>query len=74
MRIRFDKIYGYIIVLDGKIKRLVLFDYGFLDKICDKIKYLIKKKVVLQIVLIIILEISKLINIIICLLKNSKFS
>ena len=25
---------------DGKIKHLVLFDYGLLDKICDKIKYL----------------------------------
>ena len=31
-------------VLDGKIKHLVLFDYGLLDKICDKIKYLISKK------------------------------
>ena len=31
-------------VLDGKIKHLVLFDYGLLDKIYDKIKYLIRKK------------------------------
>ena len=31
-------------VLDGKIKHLVLFDYGLFDKICDKIKYLISKK------------------------------
>ena len=31
-------------VLDGKIKHLVLFDYGLLNKICDKIKYLISKK------------------------------
>ena len=30
--------------LDGKIKHLVLFDYGLFDKICDKIKYLISKK------------------------------
>ena len=44
LRIRFDKIDGFIMVLDGKIKHLVLFDYGLLDKICDKIKYLISKK------------------------------
>ena len=31
-------------VLDGKIKHLVLFDYGLFDKICDKIKYLISEK------------------------------
>ena len=43
---------------------LILFDYGLFNKICDKIKYLISKKVVLQIVLIIILERSELINII----------
>ena len=42
--IRFDKIDGFIISLDGKIKHLILFDYGFVDKICDKIKYLISKK------------------------------
>ena len=52
MRITFNKIDGFIISLDGKIKHLVLFDYGLLDKICDKIEYLISKKVVLQIVLI----------------------
>ena len=34
-------------VLDGKIKHLVLFDYGLLDKICNEIKYLISKTVVL---------------------------
>ena len=44
LRIRFDKIDGFIISLDGKIKLLILFDYGLLDKICDKIKYLITKK------------------------------
>ena len=42
--IRFDKIDGFIISLDGKIKHLILFDNGFVDKICDKIKYLISKK------------------------------
>ena len=44
LRIRFDKIDGFIMVLDGKIKHLVLFDYGFFDKICDKIKYPISEK------------------------------
>ena len=47
MRIRFDKIDGFIMVLDGKIKHLVLFDYGLFDKICNEIKYLISKAVVL---------------------------
>ena len=70
MCIKFDKIDGFIMVLDGKIKHLVLFDYGLLDKICDKVKYLISKKVVLQIVLIIIFERSKLVHIILCLLKK----
>ena len=61
-------------VLDGKIKDLVLFDYGLFDKICDKIKYLISKKVVLQIVLIKIFERSDLIHIILYLLKNMDIS
>ena len=43
MRIRFDKVDEFIITLDGKIKNLVLFEYGLLDKIFDKIKYLISK-------------------------------
>ena len=33
LSIRFDKIDGFIIYLDGKIKHLVLFDYGLFDKI-----------------------------------------
>ena len=41
MNIRFDKIDGFIISLDGKIKHLILFDYGLFNKICDKIKNLI---------------------------------
>ena len=44
LHIRFDKIDGFIIPLDGKIKHLVLFDYRLFNKICDKIKYLINKK------------------------------
>ena len=67
--IRFDKIVGFIISLDGKIKHLVSFDYGFLDKICESIEYLISKKVVLQRVLIITLERLELIRIILYLLK-----
>ena len=42
--IRFDKIDGFIISLDGKIKHLILFDYGLFSKICDKVKYLISKE------------------------------
>ena len=41
MNIRFDKIDRFIISLDGKIKHLILFDYGLFNKICDKIKNLI---------------------------------
>ena len=63
-RIRFDKIDGFIIALDGKIKHLILFDYGLFNKISDDIKYLVSKKVVLQIVLIMILERLELIHII----------
>ena len=40
LRIKFDKINWFIMVLDGKIEHLVLFDYGLLHNICDKIKYL----------------------------------
>ena len=28
-------------VLDSKVKYLILFDYGLFNRICDKIKYLI---------------------------------
>ena len=62
---------GFIRILNGEIKHLVLFDYGLFDNICDRIKHLIKeKKVVLQIVLIIILEKSEFVNIILYLLKK----
>ena len=44
LHIRFDKIDGFIISLHGKIKHLILFNYGLFHKICDKIKYLISKK------------------------------
>ena len=64
------KIDGFLISLDGKMKHLVLFDYGLLDKICETINYLISEKVVLQIVLIIILVRLELIHIILYLLKK----
>ena len=44
LRISFDKVHGFVMVLDGKNKHLVLFDYGLFDKICEKIKYHISKK------------------------------
>ena len=44
LRISFDNIDGFTMVLDANTKHLVLFDYGLFDKICDKIKYLISKK------------------------------
>ena len=42
LRITFDKIDGFIISLDSKIKHywIVLLDYGLRDRIWDKIKYL----------------------------------
>ena len=74
LRIRFDKIGWFIRSLDGKIKYLILFEYGLFNKLCDKIKYLISKKMVMQIVLIIILESSKLTHLIPYLLKDIGFS
>ena len=59
MRIRFDKIDGFIKIHD-KVGYLVLFDYSYCDKISDNVKHLISEKVVLQIVLIIILKESEL--------------
>ena len=44
LRIRFDKIDGFIRVHGSEFKHLVLFDNGLFDKICDKIKYLISEK------------------------------
>ena len=44
LRIRFQKIDGYVGVLDVEIKHLVLLDYGLFDKICDRIKYLVSQK------------------------------
>ena len=38
LRNRLDKINEFIISLDGKIKHLILSDYGLFNKICDKTK------------------------------------
>ena len=43
LHIRFDKINGLIKIHD-KFRYLPLFDYGYCDKICDKIKYLLSEK------------------------------
>ena len=45
LRIRFDKIDGFIRVSGSEFKYLVLFDNGLFDKICDKIKYFISEKI-----------------------------
>ena len=74
LQIMFNKIDGLIIALGGKNTYLILFDYGLFNKICDQIKYLISKKIILQIVVIIILERSELIHLILYLLKNIDFS
>ena len=69
LRIKFDEIHGFIKIYDA-IRYLVLFGGGFYDEIFDRIKYLICKKYVLQLVLAIILQESKLIHIILYLLKK----
>ena len=45
LRITLDQLDGFIKVYDG-IKYLVLFGGGFYDRIYDRIKYLLSKKVV----------------------------
>ena len=67
--IRLDKIDGFIISLDGKIKHLTLFDYGFFNKICNKIKKQINIDRITK-VLIILLKWSEMIHIILYLLKK----
>ena len=67
--ISFDEIDRFIKICDG-IRYLVLFFGDFYDQIFDRIKYLISKKVVLQIVIIIILKEPELIHIILYRLKK----
>ena len=71
--VSFDEIDGFISVRGGEFRHLVLFDCGLFNKICDKIKYLIYEKMVLQIVLIIILEKSELIHIILYVLRKYRY-
>ena len=73
LHIRFDKI-DVLIKIHEKIRYLVLFDYSYCDKICDKTKYLISQKVILQIVSIIVLQESELTHIVLYLYKNIDFS
>ena len=44
LRMRFDKMNGFMMVLDGKLKHLVSFGCGLADKIFHEIKCLISKK------------------------------
>ena len=44
LRMRFDKMNGFMMVLDAKIKHLVLFGYELADKIFREIKCLKSKK------------------------------
>ena len=74
LRIRFDTIDGYIISLDGKVRHLIFFDYGLFNKYLIRLNILEVKKLLLQLVLIIISERSQLIHIILYLLKNIDFS
>ena len=43
LRIRFNKIHRFIKIYDGS-RYLALIDYGWCDKICDRIKHLITEK------------------------------
>ena len=43
LRIRFHEVNRFIKIHDGT-RYLVLFDYGWFDKICDSFKYLISEK------------------------------
>ena len=61
--IRFDEIDGCIKIYDG-IRYLVLIGSGLYDATYNRIRYLISEKVVLQIVLLITLQGSDLIDII----------
>ena len=65
----FHKIDGFIKIHD-EIGYLVLFDYGYCDKICDKIKYLLIEKSGITDSIIIILPQSHLTHMILSLMKK----
>ena len=56
-----------------KIKRFVLFDYGLIDRTCDKSKYIVNKKCGIANSVNHILERLELIHIILSLLKNKTY-
>ena len=64
LNISFNEKDVFIKIYDG-IRYLVLINYGWFDKNCDRIKYIVSKKCrITQIVLIIILELPELVHII----------
>ena len=66
LRTRLDKIEEFVKIHD-QIQYLLLSDYRYCDKICDNIKYLISET---SGITDIILKESKLIHMILCLLKK----
>ena len=44
LHIRFNKLDGFIVSVDGRVEHLILFDYGLFNEICDKMKYLMSQK------------------------------
>ena len=63
LSIRFDEVYGVIKIYDGT-RYLQLFGSWFYRRIDDRMNYLIMKKVIINMVLIIILEEPEFIHII----------
>ena len=63
LSIRFDEVYGVIKIYDGT-RYLQLFSSWFYRRIDDRMNYLIVKKVIINMVLIIILEEPEFIHII----------
>ena len=69
VRIRFDKIDGFIKIYDG-IRYLIILDHDRLDKIWDSIKYVISEKSVITESINNDLQESELVHIILFLLKK----
>ena len=44
MHFRFDKIDRFIRVCGGEVGYLLLFGYGWFDKVCDRIRYFVSEK------------------------------
>ena len=69
LRIWFDKIDGFIKIYD-RIRYSLILAHCWFDEISDSIKYLTSEKVLLHIVIVIILQESKLIHTILYLPKK----